>query len=81
MNSLKNHLKLKKYYDLWKIKIDLNEIKNILIDMKKLRDKNNKELLEKHFNKWKEHTNKMNILYFIKNKRFEKRRNKKKDFT
>ena len=71
LNSLKNHLKLKKYYDLWKTKIDLNEIKNILIDMKKLRDKNNKELLEKHFNKWKEHTNKMNILSKIKDSKKE----------
>jgi hypothetical protein len=71
LNSLKNHLKLKKYYDLWKTKIDLNEIKNILIGMKKLRDKNNKELLVKYFNKWKEHIDKMNILSKIKDSKRE----------
>ena len=66
LNLLKNHLKTKKYFDLWKTKVDLNEIKNKLIDKKKLRDKNNKELLGKYFNEWKEYAEKKNVLSKVK---------------
>ena len=66
-NSLKNYIKLKKFFDLWKKSRDLNRIKNIFINMKKLKDKENNELLKEHLNKWKNYSDKNKIFNNLKN--------------
>ena len=78
LNLLKNNLKLRKYFDIWKIQNDLNNIKNMLVNQKRLKDKEEKEILSKYFYKWKEYIdkkNKLSNLNNIKNKEIKEKNN------
>ena len=66
LDKMKNYLKLNKCFNLWKKIKDLNNIKNILLNKKKLQDKEKKDTLNKYFNRWKDYLEKKKILSKLK---------------